>query len=86
MSKKNDGFFHIFDQIKVLRVNQTLPSLHGGSLEITLTIPLKRKFKIIFVEKVSCLGPVSLQAEGGCERQGVEGRQVPRHARHVRYV
>ena len=31
----------IFDQTKLLRiVNQVLPSLHGDSLEITLTVPL----------------------------------------------
>ena len=40
---KNDGIFKIFDQIKDFKgtvVNRTLPSLHGGSLEITLTVPL----------------------------------------------
>ncbi len=30
---KNDNIFHIFDQI----INWALPSLHEGSVEITLT-------------------------------------------------
>ena len=29
---------------------------------------------------------VSFQAEGGSERRGVEGHQVPRDAGHVRHV
>ena len=44
-SQKNDDIFHIFDQIKVLRipsriVNWALLFLHGGSLEIPRTVPL----------------------------------------------
>ena len=48
--QKNDVFFHIFDQIKVSRVvNLALPSLHGGPLEITRTIPLNLiNFRIFF--------------------------------------
>ena len=38
---KNDNIFHIIDQIRAHVVNQALPSVHGGSLEITLTVPLK---------------------------------------------
>ena len=42
----NDGIFYIFEQIEVSRpgifVNRTLPSFHGGSLKITLTVPLNR--------------------------------------------
>jgi len=42
-SQKNDGFFHILYKIKVFNgtvVNLALPSLNGGSLEITRTVPL----------------------------------------------
>ena len=44
--RKNVCIFHIFDQIKCFKgtvVNRTLTSLHGGSLEITLTVPLTEK-------------------------------------------
>ena len=40
---KGDNAFHIVDQSKVFKgtvVNRALPFLHGGSLEITLTVPL----------------------------------------------
>ena len=43
LSQKNDGFFHILYKIKVFNgsvVDLALPSLHGGSLEIKLPIPL----------------------------------------------
>ena len=47
--------FHIFDQIKVsmvlLSVNQALPSLHAGSLEITLTV--LTDLSIFFYNKTS---------------------------------
>ena len=39
--KKNNAIFHIFDQIKVSRVdvlNQALLSLHGGLFEITFNV------------------------------------------------
>ena len=40
---KNVNIFHITDQIKVktfvVVVNGALLSMHGGSLEITLTVP-----------------------------------------------
>ena len=40
--QKNDVIYHIFNQINV--VNRALPSLLGGSLEITLTVPLNQNF------------------------------------------
>ena len=42
---KKDDIFHIIDQVKFLKgtfVNQA--SLHGGSLENTLTVPLSNSF------------------------------------------
>ena len=39
----HNGTLKAFDQVKGLKgtvVNQTLLSVHGGSLEITLTVPL----------------------------------------------
>ena len=43
--QKNDSIFHIWSDwgFKVAVVNRTLPSLFGGSLEITLTISFKLK-------------------------------------------
>ena len=41
-SQKNDGIFHVSDQIKVLKAPlHKLPSLQGGSLKITLTVPFR---------------------------------------------
>ena len=47
VQSENDVIFNIFNQIKVsmatLHVIWALPTLHGGSLEITLTVPLTIK-------------------------------------------
>ena len=43
-SQKNDVISNGFNQIKVSR---ELPSLHGGSLEITLTVPLISKLQVL---------------------------------------
>ena len=36
-------------------VNQALPSLYGGSLEITLTVPLNTNFRMKFTKKLTNL-------------------------------
>ena len=46
--QKNDNFFHIFIRLRFLGfqgtvLNRALQSLHGGSLEITLTVTLPQK-------------------------------------------
>ena len=39
--QKNDNIFHIIKGLENNVLNRTLPSLHGGSFKITLTVPLK---------------------------------------------
>jgi len=41
LSEKKDDTFHIFDQLIFTVSNRALPSLHGGSFEIKLTVPLR---------------------------------------------
>ena len=41
LKKMNWDVKLILDQTKLFRVNSKLPSLHGGSLEITLTVHLR---------------------------------------------
>ena len=40
-TSKNDNIFHIIKGLENNVLNRTLPSLHGGSFKITLTVPLK---------------------------------------------
>jgi len=42
--EKKRKYFHHKESFKDTVVNQTLASLHGGSLKIKLTVPLKQIF------------------------------------------
>ena len=59
-SQKNEANFHINDKIKVS--NQTLLSLHGVSLEITPTVPL-RFLNFYFFVKNSTFFPETSKVE-----------------------
>ena len=48
-----DGIFNIFISFKGTVVNRALESLNGGSLELTLTVPLKGPFSFLCYLRVN---------------------------------
>ena len=66
LNKQKDGYLIHTWSVKAFKgtvVNQALPSLHGGSLEITLTVPVKNwnrnRLISIFALSKYCFPPVN---------------------------